>query len=247
MRMEPDTWLKSIFGYDVFRVVDFRQERHNLHELNSKIQSLHKAFIFTKIPVEQQNILFAGLQLGFRIADINVTLERKPESLKRPEGSQCNVRIAFPKECQDVSDIAGVCFSRSRFHQDPNIPKNVADMIKRKWVQNYFKGERGECILVAEVSGRPVGFLAIAKAREKDQTIRIIDLIGVHMDYQGRGIGNQMVNYFISDSISHCDTLRVGTQIINLPSLHLYEKKGFCITDSAYVLHAHVQDGKVIP
>lgn len=246
MRVEPDNWLKSIFSHDVLRVVDFGQDSREQQELESVLLSQDKAFIFTKIPVTSPDVLRKLLILGFQVVDINVTLERKPESLAKNGGSDCIVRIANPEECEAVTEIAGTCFTRSRFHQDPKIPKSLANTIKRKWVENYFTGERGECILVAEVSGKPAGFLAIINMRTGNQAVRIIDLIGVHPEFQGRGIGTQTVNFFISDSVGKYDLLRVGTQIINLPSLHLYEKAGFCISDSTYVLHAHVQDGKVI-
>jgi RimJ/RimL family protein N-acetyltransferase len=32
----------------------------------------------------------------------------------------------------------------------------------------------------------------------------------------------------------------VGTQIANLPSIRLYEKLGFSLVKSAYVMHRHV-------
>lgn len=248
MRVEPDLWLRSIFGYDVFRVSDFRLDSDNQNELNSAIQSSQNAFFFMKIPVGQSGVLRAALNLGFQIADINVTLERKPESLDPPkERPEYIIRDAYQNECTSVSEIAGVCFIRSRFHQDPRIPKDIANTIKRRWVENYFRGERGDSIIVAEVSGKPVGFLAIDKILDKNQEIRVIDLIGVHPKFHGRGIGKRMVNFFISDSVTKCNLLRVGTQIINLPSLHLYEKCGFRLSDSVYVLHAHVIDGKVLP
>ena len=34
-------------------------------------------------------------------------------------------------------------------------------------------------------------------------------------------------------------TVRVGTQIANIPSLRLYESLGFRIADTHYVLHYH--------
>lgn len=246
MRVEPDNWLKSIFSHDVLRIVDFGQDSSEQQELESVLHSQDKAFFFTKIPVTCPYVLRKLLISGFQVVDINVTLERKPKSLAKSKGSGCIVRIAYPEECEAVMEIAETCFTRTRFHQDPKIPKNLANTIKRKWVENYFTGERGECILVAEVSGKPAGFLAIINMQTSNQTVRIIDLIGVHPEFQGRGIGTKMVDFFISDSVGRCDLLRVGTQIINLSSLHLYERAGFCISDSTYVLHAHVREGKVI-
>lgn len=248
MRVEPDNWLKSIFGHGVFRIVDFRQDDHDpQRELTSAIRSQHEAFFFSKVPVGNPDMLRMFLKSGFQIVDINVTLDRKPGSCIKPEKTCCTIRDAYPEECEAVERIAGVCFTKSRFHQDPKIPKEIANMIKRKWVKNYFNGERGERILVADMRGKPAGFLAIVKMSNGNQTLRIIDLIGVHPEFQGKGIGTELVSFFIVNSVNKCDILRVGTQLINLPSLHLYEKTGFCISDAVYVLHAHVRDGRVIP
>jgi GNAT superfamily N-acetyltransferase len=247
MRIEPDFWLKSIFGHDVFRCTGSGHEPVRQNEIDSAIQSNREAFFYAKVPVGALGALRTFLNAGFQIADINITLERKPETIKNQEITCYTIRDAHREDCEAVTDIAGVCFTNSRFHKDPHIPEEIANRIKRKWVENYFKGERGERIIVADRDGKPAGFLAIAKIQVNDQTVRIIDLIGVHPSIQGTGAGKQMVQYFITSSVGECDLLRVGTQIINLPSLHLYEKSGFSISDSAYVLHAHVRNGRVIP
>ena len=246
MRVEPDSWLKSIFGHDVLKFVEFGRDAAQQSGINSAIQSNPEAFFYTKIPAGNEDTLYTFLKSGFQIVDINITLDRTPETLARQEMTEYTIREANREECEEVMAIAGVCFTNSRFHKDPHIPRKIADTIKRKWVENYFKGERGEGIIIAEMDETPVGFLAIAKTRVNDQIVRIIDLIGVHPDFQGTGAGKQMVNYFISNSVGNYDLLRVGTQLINLPSLHLYEKSGFCISSAAYVLHAHVRNGKVI-
>lgn len=250
MRIEPDPWLKSIFCHDVYRIVDFGQDNASeLNDLHAAIHGCDEGFFFVKVPVAETAMLKRFLDAGFRIADISVTLDREPgnveEICKKPRLSGCTVRTAYPEECKKVGEIAEICFTKSRFHQDPDIPKEIADTIKRKWVENYFNGERGESILVADYDNKPVGFLAIAKTENPNQVIRIIDLIGIHPMYHGRGFGSCLVNHFIADSIKKCDLLRVGTQIINVPSLHLYEKTGFRTSGASVVLHAHVLKGKM--
>lgn len=248
MKIEPDTWLASIFGYAVFRIVDSGQDPADFGKLlTAAISPRRNAFIFAKVPAGNAARLGAFLASGFRIVDINVVLDREPPAV--PEIAShppCTVRDARPQEAEQVSEIAGVCFTRSRFHQDPLISRSLANTIKRRWVENYFNGERGEKILVAEIEGTPAGFLAITRAADRNRTLRIIDLIGVHPDFQGRGIGTELVRAFIRTSVGSGDLLRVGTQLINIPSLHLYEQNGFRISDSAYVLHAHVREGNVI-
>jgi len=47
------------------------------------------------------------------------------------------------------------------------------------------------------------------------------------------------MSWFIQDSEKGYTTLRVGTQVANIPSTRLYEKAGFRLRASHYVLHAH--------
>jgi hypothetical protein len=38
--------------------------------------------------------------------------------------------------------------------------------------------------------------------------------------------------------------LLVGTQVANIPSVRLYERMGFSLSSSQYVLHLHVEKGQ---
>jgi ribosomal protein S18 acetylase RimI-like enzyme len=246
MNVEPDSWLKSIFGHDVFRISEFGSESLQRDHLFSAIPKEGESFCYAKVPVGQSDVLHGFLDIGFKLVDVNITLDRESDDAHDPFLNNFNIREACENDNLAVQNIAGICFTKSRFHKDPGIPKEIANQIKRCWVENYFKGERGETLIVSELNGIPAGFLAIAKSKINDKTIRIIDLIGVHPEFQGKGAGQQMVSFFINDSIGKCDLLRVGTQIGNFPSLHLYEKSGFFISGADFVLHAHIHNGNVI-
>jgi dTDP-4-amino-4,6-dideoxy-D-galactose acyltransferase len=71
-------------------------------------------------------------------------------------------------------------------------------------------------------------------------------LIGVAKNMQGRGVAKRLVEYHIQDAYQKYSRLIVGTQIANVPSMRLYEKCGYNISNSTYVLHAHVNEGRII-
>jgi dTDP-4-amino-4,6-dideoxy-D-galactose acyltransferase len=178
------------------------------------------------------------------VIDVNVTFEREPA---RSVGSSSKiiVRDVLPKDEATVLDIAESAFVYSRFHLDPMVPKELADKIKREWIANYIRCERGERLLVAEVDGKPVGFLALLATGDAEKA-GVIDLIGVGKNMQGRGVGKRLVDFHIQDAYQKYSRLIVGTQIANVPSMRLYTKCGYNISSSTYVLHAHVNEGKVI-
>ena len=88
-------------------------------------------------------------------------------------------------------------------------------------------------MVLALLNNKPVGFLQlIIKNKEL-----IIDLIGVDKIAQGRGVASSMIQFASKNIKRSC--IKVGTQIGNLPSIKLYQKLGFVLTESDYVFHYH--------
>jgi len=240
--VDADAWLASIFRRPVFKV-SFPAAPEIAAPLTreSVFQQAKPAFYYAKVPTRRVTQVSALTRLGFSVVDVNVTLER-PASASLPEGQRriVTVRDSAPAQREAILAIAESCFVYSRFHLDPQIPNDVANAIKRAWVDSYCTGQRGDRLLVAEIAGIPVGFLAGIRANVGEHRARVIDLVGVHRSYQGRGVGLALVEYFIRLSGSDVDVLRVGTQAANVPSISLYEKCGFRVAETTYVLHAHV-------
>jgi GNAT superfamily N-acetyltransferase len=243
MKLVPDKWLGGIFGYDVFKLMVEEHELINLSEIFSEDRLPLRAFYYVKIPVTSIDRVGALTEAGFRVMDVNVTFEREPADL--PLNNATLVRNATREDESDLLDIAGSTFVYSRFHLDPFIEKSLADRVKREWMASYLRGQRGDRILVAEIDGKPVGFLALLLTGGSEKT-GIIDLIGVTREMQGRGVGRSLVESHIRDAYGRYSRLLVGTQIANVPSMRLYGRCGYRISGSAYVLHAHVREGRII-
>jgi dTDP-4-amino-4,6-dideoxy-D-galactose acyltransferase len=252
MRLEPDPWLAKILGHDVYRVIcgtpsaDISASAEALHDALSGARR-QATFYYAKVPsqaVDQVRVLCGA---GFFVVDVNVTFERTPDASSPAQPRPgIVVRDMRPTDHTVILDVAEHCFSYSRFHLDPFFRREQANHIKREWIRNYILGRRGERLLIAESDSVPVGFLAVLAADIKGCSCRLIDLIGVSDSHQGRGIGRELVDSFKHLYAGKCDLLRVGTQVANTPSARLYERCGFCLVESAYVLHAHVRDGKLL-
>lgn len=236
MKVEADPWMAKVFGHDVFRVApegtDTTALRHHLRAREGRT-----AFYCAKVATDRIDQVQALAALGFGVVDVNVTFEREP-------GDGCGpttpVRDAVQSDREPLLRIAESCFVYSRFHLDPRVPDRVANAVKREWVDSYLHGRRGECLLVAEHDGSPVGFLAVLAAKSHGRDARVIDLVGVDRTVQGRGVGKSLVQEFVCSQPAGCELLRVGTQAANVPSMRLYERCGFRVAETAYVLHAHV-------
>lgn len=242
MKFARDAWLSEVFGYDVFKLNIENDESIDSKNVFTKDSLPSHAFCYAKVPVTSVSQVGSLTNAGFRVIDVNVTFERKSEDISSAN-SNIIIRDVRHEDEAEVLEIAESSFVYSRFHLDPSVSKELANKIKREWIANYISKQRGERLLVAEVDGKPAGFLALLVTNEK---VGVIDLIGVDKNMQAQGIGKRLVQFHINDAVKKYSSLLVGTQIANIPSMRLYQNCGYNISNSTYVLHAHVNEGKVI-
>jgi ribosomal protein S18 acetylase RimI-like enzyme len=250
MHIGNDSWLSEIFEYPVFKIDAGgladppSDDTRELRELVSDHQRAQdKAFYYAKVDTKQVDVARALSSAGLYVVDVNVTF-----SIEAPSSSQNRavdlpqdvvVHEIQPAEEKATLDIAGSCFRYSRFHLDPLVSTQIANRIKRDWIFNYIKGKRGDRLFVALTDGRPAGFLAAIATGGDGERAYVIDLVGVGSGFQRRGIGQALTSFFIS-YYRNSPRLEVGTQAANIPSMRLYEKCGFGISKTQYVMHGHV-------
>jgi ribosomal protein S18 acetylase RimI-like enzyme len=229
--VEPreDSWLSERFGHPVFTV-------DAADGLGEHAAAQETASYQARMPVEDVEGLDALVRAGMRVVNVSVTLRADPAAPAPAAAAGFEVGDVGAEHGEALLAIAGSCFTHSRFHLDPDVPQQVADLIKRDWVSSYLAGSRGEELLVAARNGAPVGFLAVL-ARDG---VRVIDLIGVAPEAQGSGAGTALVAAFHERSAGRCDAVEVGTQLANAPAMAFYERLGYVTVRSAYDLHMHV-------
>lgn len=229
-----DAWLGGVMSRRAYRVSGTVEEdgetqaQHILHQITDR-----PGFSYARVPthhVRTSRLLERG---GFYVVDTGITLETR--QLPGHEGGGGRVRLARADDQAAIEEIARRSFSYSRFHLDPDIPKYLADEIKTQWVGNFFRGQRGDYMVVAERAGQVVGFLQLLNAPEN---VLVIDLIAVEQDHRGQGLAEEMIRYAVA-ACGKPRTLRAGTQCANIGSLSLYEKLGLRIVSTNYVVHHH--------
>jgi ribosomal protein S18 acetylase RimI-like enzyme len=224
MTLTKDTWLSGIFGYDVYRLTIDKS-------LKGSYLPLDRAFVYAKVPVDNVQAGVLLQKLGFYVVDTNVVF-RKPFSYNGAHGNM--VRFAQQKDEDGVRKVAYGNFEYSRFHLDQRIPNSLADKIKAEWAGNYFKGKRGDEMIVALSGDTVIGFTQLLYKGDE----LIIDLIAVDKSHRGKGVASDMIEYAEERCPQHKFTT-VGTQVANVPSVRLYEKLGFRLHHAEYVYHYH--------
>jgi ribosomal protein S18 acetylase RimI-like enzyme len=163
--------------------------------------------------------------------DVNLNVVKKPRA---QVGGEIEIRDAVAEDEGVVAEIAGSAYRFSRFHLDPKFEKADADSLKREWVRNFFRGKRGDKLFVALREGRPAGFLLALKQPQAC----VIDLIAVSDDAQGCGIGAALIAS-CENAFPDAEEISAGTQAANISSMRLYERLGFRLRASQYILHWH--------
>lgn len=233
MSAQPDAWLAALMARPAFRV-------DHLDDLAVHIASQQRAFYYSKVDTKDVETVRRLREFGFFVADTNVTFElRRPSQLEEP-GREIVVKGFEPAHQDHVLSIAGSAYRYSRFHLDPLVGLDLAHTIKREWARNYCLGKRGDRLFVALRGDTSVGFLAALASGTGSERAAIVDLVAVDQAHQNLGVGTAMVRAFVSHYRETCGTLRVGTQVANVPSIRLYERAGFSLVRSDYVLHLHV-------
>jgi ribosomal protein S18 acetylase RimI-like enzyme len=229
----PDPWLERVIGKPVFRVAGAPaaddDARARLRELAAQ-----DAFAYARVPTGDTATTDAFQAVGFRVVDVSITLETAGlPPLERQDAVRA--RFARPEDAGAVETIGREGFALSRFHLDPRIDKSVADEIKAQWAGNFFRGARGDYMVVAAAEGNAEGFLQLLAGTDGVLTI---DLVAVSASQRRRGLAGAMIR-FAAHRCPGVKRLRVGTQAANIESLRLYQRLGFEVTGTAYVLHCH--------
>lgn len=231
MKITPDVWISEQLGRPTFRV----EVDETFDELALQAHQQGHVFMYTKVPVSRLDAVSRFEDNGFRVVDMNITFEKPTQPVVDLSGPG-EVCFARPEHAAGVVAVASRNFVYSRFHLDPQIPRRIADRLKARWVENFFRGQRGSAMVVALLDGVVAGFNLLVFDGQRNALT--IDLIATDATHRRKGLARKMIGF----AEAHCpgfERVRVGTQIANLPSIQLYESIGFRVASAEYVLHYH--------
>ena len=193
-----------------------------------------KIFVYSKVRTNDIEKSIFLQNENFNLIDTNILFELKSGFLdERLSDNNIKIKFADKRYKNSVARLAKNNFKYSRFHQDPKIKNDTADLIKSRWAKNFFLNLRGDHMILAFIEEKLVAFLQLLSSGDDI----IIDLIAVDKKARGRKVGRGLIQFAI-DNIQHSSIL-VGTQISNTPSIKLYQNLGFKYSESNYVFHFH--------
>ena len=225
--LAQDVWLKNIF-------------KKNCYITNDKkdiptFKNYQNSFIFLKTlkpintnELKEKKLLYLGKNQTFE----KIVKEKNNYKVKRYISYKTQLK---KNEINKVVDIAYKNFKFSRFHLDKRLSSQKSNLIKKKWVKNYFKGLRGDKIFVQFYKKKISGFCLYKF--EKTQIARI-DLICLDKKFSGMGLAKDMINYsFKKLSLANKKKVVVSTQEKNSSAIKLYYSLKFSPKSIAYLYH----------
>jgi len=146
----------------------------------------------------------------FRVSDIKI---------KRTRGIDQHTAIKFAK-----------LFTHSRFFKDIQIQKSQAGTLWENSIINHFREQKN---YICFNDGEEVGFII----EKTHKSISEIFLIGVLQNYQGRGVGKEMISVYENGLGEGIKTLTVETQISNYSAQRLYIECGYRPLSYRHIIH----------
>lgn len=226
-----DGFLSNLLERRAYRLVKLERAQQALESIEPNSAWMVDA----RVPVDAVAALASLTDLGFRVIDTNVQLDRPAADFAYAGAAPwLSVRRARMQDRPIVERVAADNLVTSRFHLDPRIGSALGRQIKAAWVGNFFERRRGDELFVVERDGAVEGFLLVLDRGD----IGIIDLIALNPSARGQGAAGALIGAWIG-AAPKMRRLLVGTQIANRESLRAYGKLGFRVCDATYVLHCH--------
>ncbi|MCX8045003.1 MAG: GNAT family N-acetyltransferase [Desulfobacterota bacterium] len=234
-----DPWFSAVLNRAVYRLVECTALEGSGNAPATMVpwercSQESPVFIYATIPSSDVKASARLGQRGFYCAESRLVFEKQRQPERFPVPDTFTIRYAIPADEQEVRRIARCSFSYSRFHCDPRFSRVEADAVKEAWAANFFTGGRGTHMIVAVSHDTCIGFLQLCAQHD----VLTIDLIAVAPEHRHHGIADAMIAYAERTCSGHA-RIRVGTQAANIPSVRLYERLGFRLVASYYVLHYH--------
>ena len=144
-------------------------------------------------------------------------------AVKGERATDVTVRKAGTQDAEDLYEVfACPGVARDTLGLPYTSPDRITNMLENV--------KDGEHHLVAVVGGKVVGELGLS--RRRDRRSHVSDLgMGVHDDYQGRGVGTALMEAAMDLADSWLNLKRVELHVYtdNARAIHLYEKFEFAI------------------
>ena len=229
----------------------FQRNVHLLHELTISNHSTFEAeahsalrnlasdgisLLTARISSARTQDLELLQRVGFHVVETTFSpvFSGKQGEAKR---SEFTVRTSSDDELEDIMGVAREAFTVSRFHNDPQIPDEMANLRFENWVKNAATSDSQELLSIVNTSNELVAFFI----SETNNGEAYWHLTAIASAFRGRGLAIEVWQSVMRVQ-SELGVQRFRTTIsgANMPVVNLYPRLGFRLEHPQTSLHLHL-------
>lgn len=221
---ETLVWDSEFWGFHTARVIAKSLDDSSLLEVDEWCSAHAVKCLYFLAGFDDPTTTELAEDNGFRLVDMRVTVESKLDGSSYG-GNSDRVRPWSSGDLETIEDIARTSHRDSRFHFDPNFPRERVDDLYATWIRNSCHGY-ADHVLVAEDGGSPRGYLTGSFDHQTREAS--IGLLGVASDWRGKGLGKELIRSLINwacDREARC--ISGVTQARNIEAMRFYQTNGF--------------------
>lgn len=151
--------------------------------------------------------------------------------------SEFAVRASTGDELEEIMGVAREAFTVSRFHNDPRIPNEMANLRFENWVKNAACSDSQELLSIVNTSNELVAFF-IAETSNGEAYWH---LTAIAKAFRGRGLATDVWQSVMrAQSELGVKSFRTTISGANMPVVNLYPRLGFRLENPQTSLHLHL-------
>ncbi len=156
------------------------------------------------------------------------------------------IRPFQKSDLDPLSELSRVSFGNpkdwlDKAHADPNLPKDKSDELYVRWFQNCCNGTQAHQVLVADVEGKPAGYIALKLEEGLTQACGAragnVPLNAVSPEYRKMGIYSSLVRAGLDWYSGQVDWVSIKTQVTTLAVHRTWLKLGAHMSSVEYAFH----------
>jgi GNAT superfamily N-acetyltransferase len=247
--LSPDAWHSGIYGLKMAKISPWLGTKSQveaarlLEEILKLAREEKYEHLSMRLDGEDYAALHAFEDAGFRLIDVSLKFSRamtRESSSAPPKG--WSLRLSAEADSSWMRELGANQHTHNHFLNDPHLPRERTHALWDAWVDRCIRGLAYR-IYVAEQNGESGrGFVIYLRNRSFAETVGrnpiILDYIAIETSARGGGIGPWIVAESLArESASGFDYCELRTSQHNHAAIGLYEKLGFRICASDFILH----------
>jgi dTDP-4-amino-4,6-dideoxy-D-galactose acyltransferase len=221
-------WDSSFFNTPIYELTP----NNTNNSLADELSSVENGIIQCKLNMVDFRQLKTLILHNFLVEGVGITYTKKINA-----NSFMMLDLATSKDKDHIVNISRGLFKNTRFNDD-YFGKNSAERLYTYWITAAIQGEYDDCCLVKRNrDGEIVGFVTVKKVLD---CLRV-GLIGTDINYQGSGIGKDlMLSVEMYAKKNNAKKIIITTQYDNVVARSMFNSMGYYEDSIFYWLYLKI-------